>query len=61
MLDFVERRLYAMCEWLSEGAAAHDPARLRLVNEGHLAHYQREIVAFQQHRPSLEPHLTYPA
>jgi len=60
VLDFVERRLYAMCEWLSEGAAAHDPARLRLVNEGHLAHYQREIVAFQRHRPSLEPHLTHP-
>jgi len=58
VLDFVERRLHTMCNWLSEGAAAHDPARERMVNEGHLAHYQREILAFQQHRPLLERHLT---
>jgi hypothetical protein len=33
MLDFVEHRLHAMCSWLSEGAAAQDLVRQRLVNE----------------------------
>jgi hypothetical protein len=58
VLDFVELRLQAMCQWLSEGGAAHDPARVRLVNEGHLDYYQREIAAFQQHRPFLQSSLS---
>ena len=33
VLDFVEHRLHAMCSWLSEGAAAQDLVRQRLVNE----------------------------
>ncbi|GHO49322.1 aminoglycoside phosphotransferase family protein [Ktedonospora formicarum] len=57
ILDFVERRLYAMCDWLIEGVVARDPARLRLVNEGHLDHYRREIVVFQHNRPLLQSRL----
>lgn len=57
ILDFVERRLYAMCDWLIKGAEAQDPARLRLVNEGHLDHYRREIVAFQHNRARLQSRL----
>ena len=58
ILDFVEQRLQAMCSWLSEGAMAQDPSRQRLVNEGHLDHYRREIAAFQQYRPLLQDYLT---
>jgi Phosphotransferase enzyme family len=58
ILDFVEQRLQAMCSWLSEGVIAQDPARQRLVNEGHLDYYRREIAAFQQHRPLLRDYLT---
>ena|GEM_PF-4096954 len=54
VLDFVEHRLQAMCNWLSEGTAAGDLARQRLVNEGHLDYYRREIAAFQKHRPLLQ-------
>jgi hypothetical protein len=58
VLDFVEHRLQAMCNWLSEGAATGDLARQRLVHEGHLDFYQREIVSFQKHRPLLQQRLT---
>lgn len=58
VLDFVEHRLQAMCNWLSEGAAAGDLARQNLVNEGHLDYYRREIAAFQKHRPLLQRRLT---
>lgn len=57
LLDFVERRLQALCDWLSAGAAAHDHSRLRMVEEGHLAYYQREISAFREQRPQLERNL----
>lgn len=59
VLDFVEHRLQAMCNWLSEGAAAGDLARQRLVNEGHLDYYRREIVSFQKHCPLLQRRLTH--
>jgi hypothetical protein len=58
VLDFVERRLQAMCDWLREGVAAQDLARQHLVNEGHLNYYRSEIVAFQKHRPLLQRRLT---
>lgn len=58
VLDFVEHRLHAMCNWLSEGAAAQDLVRQRLVDEGHLDYYWREIAAFQQYRPLLQRSLT---
>lgn len=58
ILDFVEQRLQAMCSWLSERVIAQDPTRQRLVDEGHLDYYRREIAVFQQHRTLLRSYLT---
>lgn len=58
ILDFVECRLQAMCSWLSEGVAAQDLVRQRLVDEGHLDYYRCEIASFRQHRPLLLRSLT---
>lgn len=40
----VERRLHALCTTLVDRAAAGDAAYQRLIDDGHLAHYQAEVV-----------------
>lgn len=45
----VERRLQHMCTLLIDRAAAGDAAYQRLIDEGHLAHYQSEVSFVQQH------------
>lgn len=49
LLAMVEPRLEAMCDLLRERSAAGDPAYRRLVAEGHLDHYRREIAFLRQH------------
>lgn len=40
---WVVERLTAMCDTLKQGAADGNPAFMKMVDEGHLAHYEREI------------------
>lgn len=40
---WVVERLTAMCDTLKQGAADGNPAFIKMVDEGHLAHYEREI------------------
>lgn len=47
--NWVISRIKFMCSTLSERAAAGDPAFVRLVEEGHLAHYEREVEFLERH------------
>lgn len=53
ILATVCERLQAMCNTISNGAAAHNPTYQRLLAEGHLDFYQREIVTLQEHSAQL--------
>ncbi len=57
VLGTVERRLEALCNLLKDQASAHNPIYQKLVDEGHLDHYQREIASLQQHRSEIEQSL----
>ncbi|WP_150266105.1 aminoglycoside phosphotransferase family protein [Paenibacillus tepidiphilus] len=41
--QWIIQRLTAMCDTLRNGAAEGNPAFQKMVDEGHLAHYEREI------------------
>lgn len=58
LLDMVEQRLDAMCQNLLTRAAEGKGVYQRLVEEGHLAGYQRSLRRFQAERPALERHLS---
>ncbi len=60
LLDTVEQRLQALCSWLIRRAAAGDPVYQTMIDEGHLAGYQRALATFQEHRPALEQALIKP-
>lgn len=47
--DWVISRIKFMCTTLSDRADAGDPAFVKLVNEGHLAHYEKEIIFLEMH------------
>ncbi|MED5016568.1 aminoglycoside phosphotransferase family protein [Paenibacillus chibensis] len=47
--DWVISRIKFMCTTLSEGARSGDPAFVKLVEEGHLAHYEKEIKFLEKH------------
>ena len=53
LLDMVARRIAAMCALLADRAASGDPAFRKMVDEGHLTHYQRELAAFTEQQPAL--------
>lgn len=46
---WIVQRLTAMCDWLRIGAAEGNPAIRKMVEEGHLAHYEREIRFVSNH------------
>jgi len=52
ILDVVERRLQALCTFLLEQTA--NPVYQKLLEDGHLDYYRREIAALQQNRVKLE-------
>ena len=54
VLDMLEPRLQAMCMTISESAAAGNASFQRMLAEGHLQHYQREIEALHRSRDALE-------
>jgi hypothetical protein len=58
VLPWIEARLEQMCATIRTQAAAGNAAFQRQLEEGHLAHYQRERAAFHQHRPALAAALT---
>lgn len=47
--EWVISRIYFMCTTLSDRAASGDPAFIKLVQEGHLAHYKKEISFLEKH------------
>ncbi len=47
--NWVISRIKFMCTTLSERAASGDPAFIKLVEEGHLAHYKKEIEFLEKH------------
>jgi Phosphotransferase enzyme family len=54
VLDMLEPRLQAMCATIIESAAAGNASFQRMLAEGHLHHYQREIEALNRYRDALE-------
>jgi hypothetical protein len=54
MLDMVEGRIQFLIDFLVDGAAGGNAACIKMVEEGHLAHYRREMDAFHAHRGGLE-------
>jgi Phosphotransferase enzyme family len=54
VLDMLEPRLQAMCATIIESAAAGNASFQRMLAEGHLQHYQREIEALHDYRGALE-------
>jgi aminoglycoside phosphotransferase (APT) family kinase protein len=54
VLDMLESRLQAMCTTIIESAASGNASFQRMLAEGHLQHYQREIEALYRHRGALE-------
>lgn len=47
--DWLTRRLRAMCDTLKKEAEAGNPAFVQMVEEGHLAHYERELQFIADH------------
>ena len=47
--EWVISRISFMCTTLSDRAASGDPAFIKLVHEGHLAHYEKEISFLEKH------------
>ncbi|WP_260869530.1 aminoglycoside phosphotransferase family protein [Paenibacillus sp. Y412MC10] len=43
LLQWITQRLTALCDTLRNGASDGNPAYQKMVEEGHLAHYEREI------------------
>lgn len=54
LLDMIETVLNDMCNWLQAGAVQGNMNVKRMIAEGHLAHWQRELQAFRQQRPVIE-------
>lgn len=52
LLDTVVLRLESLCNLLI--GRSHDPAYKKMIEEGHLDHYRREIASFQHVRDRLE-------
>ncbi|MGG6310369.1 phosphotransferase [Paenibacillus macerans] len=46
---WVISRIEFMCTTLSERAASGDPAFIKLIEEGHLSHYEKEIKFLEEH------------
>jgi Ser/Thr protein kinase RdoA (MazF antagonist) len=55
LLATVERRLDAVCQLLMARADAGDEAYRRLVAEGHLDHYRREVAFVRRHASEWRP------
>ena len=55
LLPTVVRRLEAVCELLIERAEAGDDTYQRLIAEGHLDHYRREVVFVRRHATEWRP------
>lgn len=46
---WVITRIESMCTTLTDRAAAGEPAFVKLVQEGHLVHYQKELLYLEEH------------
>ncbi|WP_341866255.1 hypothetical protein [Paenibacillus barcinonensis] len=49
MKDWVLARMRFMCQTLKGRAAAGEAAFIKMVEEGHLAHYEQEVLFLEQH------------
>ncbi|GAC1360946.1 MAG: phosphotransferase [Ktedonobacteraceae bacterium] len=54
VLEMVEPRLRTLCTTLMERAAAGEGAFQKMLADGHLEYYERELTAFQEQRAELE-------
>lgn len=57
VLELVEPRLQTLCTLIIEQASAGNAAFQKMLAEGHLAHYQRELQTLQRYLPIIEQHL----
>jgi hypothetical protein len=53
LLPWIDRRIARMAETIRTQAAAGNAAFQRQIEEGHLAHYERELAAFRRNHPAL--------
>lgn len=49
LCDWITRRLKAMCDFLLSGAERGDMAITQMVKDGHLTHYENEIIFLSKH------------
>jgi hypothetical protein len=56
VLELVKPRLQTLCVLMIEQAHAGNAAFQRMIAEGHLAHYQRELQTLQSYLPIIEQH-----
>lgn len=54
LLHMVRQRLQALCNVLLRGAANGNAAFQKMVDDGHVDFYRREIAAFREHKMALE-------
>ena len=47
--EWVVKRIRALCDTLKVGSAQGNTAYQKMIDEGHLAHYESEIVFLQEH------------
>ncbi|MNT97976.1 hypothetical protein D3C72_2404400 [compost metagenome] len=47
--QWIIQRLIVLCDTLRNGAAAGNPAFKKIVDEGHLAYYEKEVLFVQDH------------
>jgi hypothetical protein len=46
---WLQKRLDVLCRTLMDGAAQGNIAYQRMIDEGHVAHYQREMAFLREH------------
>lgn len=57
LLDTVEQRLEFICGLIRTRSAAGEPAWQKMLEEGHLVHWERELATFKEYRPQIEKNL----
>ncbi len=58
VLKMVEPRLQTLCDTIQERAAAGNSAFQTMLAEGHLRHYEHELLLFQAYYPVLKQYLS---
>jgi aminoglycoside phosphotransferase (APT) family kinase protein len=59
VLEMISPRLQALCDTIVERAAKGNVAFQRILAEGHVEHYKRELADFHYHYAQLETYITF--